>query len=343
MKSLRWRVTLWFAASVAAVMTVFIAVTFLHLRHELRLEKWERAQSNGAVWSLHGNYTDSEVTDIVGELWSLSLLYAAPALLLAMTAGYFVARRALRPVAEMNQQLQRITAASLGQRVNVSDADREVQEIQHAINALLGRLENSFSQLTEFSAQVAHELRTPLTLMRLQIEESAGKIDPSLADSFQDELSRLSDYVEQCLLLATAEQGRLSVRRERVRLDLLVNDVLEAYALLARGEHRTTRAVVCELEVETDPRYARQLLHILLSNALRHGSGDIVVTVDCDDHRRPRCGITNEVRNPSGTAKGQGLGLRVGRALAATLAIDFDYEVRDHQFRAALRFPTFTP
>lgn len=322
MRSLRLRVALWFAASVAAVMLVFVAVTFLHLRHELRVEKWERDLERNKDWALHGSYSEAEVADIVGELWSLSLLYAAPVLLLAMGAGYIVARRAFRPVAEMNHQLQRIGANNLRARLDVTRADRELRDIGDNVNALLVRLENSFQQLSDFSAQVAHELRTPLTLMRLQVEEAAGRIDPALAESLQEELKRLSDYVDQCLLLATAEQGRLQIQPTRFRLGTVVADLAEAYHLLAREERRSVEWRGPDVEVETDPRHLRQLLHVLLSNALRHGEGTVFVHVRPTAHGA-LCEIRNRIRLGSPAAStGNGIGLRLARALAATLGLE---------------------
>ena len=74
MNSLRWRIALWFTVSLLAVAAVFVAVTDLHLRHELRVEKWERTEPGQADWTLHGSYSEAEVDDIAGELWRLSLL-----------------------------------------------------------------------------------------------------------------------------------------------------------------------------------------------------------------------------------------------------------------------------
>lgn len=160
MRSLRWRIAWWFALSVLAVLGVFMTVTYLHLRHELRVEKWERAHPGNSDWTLHGSYSEAEVDDIAGELAELALLNILPVALLALGLGYYLARRAFEPVAEMNRQLQAMGAHRLDQRVKLTHADEELRGIEHNINALLARLDVGFRQLTEFSAQVAHELRT---------------------------------------------------------------------------------------------------------------------------------------------------------------------------------------
>lgn len=341
MKSLRWRMALWFALSVMVVLTVFVGITHFHLRHELQVEKWERSHPGQPGFLLHGTYSDPEIDDISGELAQISLLYVLPVALLAVGLGYILARRAFEPVADMNRQLQAIGARSLDQRVKLHDADAEFRSIEENLNGLLIRLDGSFRQLSEFSAQVAHELRTPLTLIRLQVEEAAGRIEPALAESLQDELSRLSDYVDQCLLLATAEQGRLTLRVEEVPLRALVFEMIETYELLAReGARKLTVIAPDEVKVIADPRYLRQVLHNLLTNALRHGKGEIQVSV-WRDAGGALCRVSNHaVLLAPATAPGTGLGLRIVRALAALHPqLKFKHEMNAGQFIAELRWP----
>lgn len=340
MRSLRWRMAFWFTGSLLAVMTVFIGITYTHLQHELRIEKWEREQPGKQDWTLHGSYSEAEVDDIAGELWRLSLVYALPVTLLALIAGYYLAKRSFQPVAEMNRQLQAISAKSLDQRLTLRHADAEFRGVEANINALLARLDASFRQLSEFSAQVAHELRTPLTLLRLQVEEAAGRVEPALAESLQEELRRLSDYVDQCLLLATAEQGRLTLNIKPVPLRALVAEMIETYELLARSENRLLSVIATdELSVAADERTLRQMLHNLLTNALRHGTGPITVTVERHSNRIV-CRIENGIAiSPANSGTGTALGLRIVRAITAMYpSLDFTAERNDGRFTAELRF-----
>ncbi len=336
MRSLRWRIASWYAVSLLSVLGVSIAVTYVHLEHELRVERWERTHPNHADWTLHGSYSESEIGDIVGELWHLSILYAAPVVALSLAIGYSLAARSFGPVADINRQLGEIGPKNLKRRLNVNGADREFEEIEANINSLLTRLEDSFKQLTEFSAQVAHELRTPLTLLRLQVEDAEGKIEPALAESLQDELRRLSDYVDQCLLLATAEQGRLELRSENIPLGRLLLDMIDTYDLWAKSEKRSIElSKDDDLHVSSDPRYLRQMLHSLLTNAMRHGSGPIRVVVSRDE-RGTICSISNDVPANAPPERGTGIGLRVTRALASALGCTLSLENKDGRFEAKL-------
>lgn len=338
MNSFRWRLAAWFALSVLFVLGVYTGVTYLHLQHELRVEKWEREQPGHADWVLHGSYSRSEVDDIAGELGRLSLVYAIPVAILAVVLGYFLATRSLRPLEELSGQLQLISANRLTHRIRLRGVDREFQSIETHINGLLERLEGAFRQLTEYSAQVAHELRVPLTLLRLKVEDAAGRIEPALAESLQEELSRLSDYVDQCLLLATAEQGRLVLKLEQVPLRALLRDLLETYELLAGSQQRSIRcADGPEVFVTADARYVRQILHVLLSNALRHGSGEVRVLL-AQEAGSAFCRIENAVPTETKTTAGAGLGLRLAKAIATALRGRLEVQRPPGSFVAELRW-----
>ena len=340
MKSLRWRFTLWFTLSLLAVLAVYVLITYTHLLHELRVEKWERSHPGNESWTLHGSYTDGEVADIAGELLHLSLLYALPVILISLGLGHYLARRSFVPVQALNLQLQAIGPRSLDQRINVPHADIEFRKIEQNINALLDRLDTRIRQLSEFSAQVAHELRTPLTLLRLQVEEAADRIEPTLAEGLQDEMRRLSDYVDQCLLLATAEQGRLNLRPESIALCALLHEMIDVYELLAREQ---ARELVVELPVEqtvqADSRFLRQMLHNLLTKALRHGTGRIRVIVE-----KTPVGICCRIENATAAtatvgSASPGLGLRIVQALATLQpGLAFATRANDGHFTAELRW-----
>jgi signal transduction histidine kinase len=186
---------------------------------------------------------------------------------------------------------------------------------------------------------VAHELRTPLTLLRLQIEDAAGRIEPTLAESLQEELRRLSDYVDQSLLLATAEQGRLTLKLEKVTLVPVLMEMLEDYQRLARTESRLIELITCdEVTIVTDSRYLRQIFHTLLTNALRHGIGPIKIGVS-----RSADGATCRFENacaPSIHAQpGHGLGLRLARAITSALGARFSGTTSANVFVAELYWP----
>jgi signal transduction histidine kinase len=336
--SLRLRLSIWFGASFLAVTALFLSIAYWHLDHELRQEKWERAHPDHPDWLLHGNYSDGEVRDIVGELTRFTLLTSLPMVATALLIGYFLARKSTRPVTLLNAELRSIHPKNLDRRLAVSEADPEFRSVQEQINQLLDRIENSFRQLNEFSGKVAHELRTPLTLLRLQVERAADKIEPELSDSLQDELKRLSDYVDQALLVARAEQGRVALRPERIDLRDLIEEMIDVYCILAAEAGRAI-AMRCDADcaVLADRKHLRHIFHNLISNALKHGEGTIAIHVArrCG---KPTCTILNRIGNEK-APEGIGFGLRIVSALAAQHDdVHFRSRSLGRWFAAALTF-----
>ena len=314
-RSLHARMTLWFALGAIAVIAVFALVTYLHLRHELRVEQWERSHPEATDFILHGRYSEAEVNDIAGELLRLSLIYAVAAGAIAVAIGFYLSRKSLQPISQLNQQLQAIDATTLSRRLNTPEADHEIKDITANINQVLERLEKAYRDLSNFSSFVAHELKTPLTHMRLQLEESAASIEPELSEALQEGLYGMEKYVEQCLLIARAEVGQLEIELRRVNLSDLVEDQLEPFARIAQEQGRTLlfQPESPSIEAQASPTIARQILHNLIQNSLQHGVGNIeLILRQSDDEALLQ--ISNRP-NPKTTAS-TGMGLRIVRALA---------------------------
>jgi signal transduction histidine kinase len=317
MKSLRWRLTLWFGISLLVVVTGLILAAHRHLDFELSQEKWELSTPDHRDWVLHGSYTDKEVEDILGELVQFWIVVGVPLVGLALVSAYCIARRSVRPVREVNRQLAKLGPTTLAERVQAPDVDPEVGELVRHVNDLLARLELAFTHLREYTAQVAHELRTPLQLMRLRIEANAAGMSPELAEELQEELARLSNYVETALTIARAEQGRLELRPEPLALKELLTDVLEPFCRLAEAEGRRL-LWFCPLHVavQADRGTLKQILFNLLSNALKHGEQDILLRVRPRSHRVSLLVGNRAAERTRASRQGLGIGLRLVRALA---------------------------
>ena len=317
MKSLRWRLTLWFGGSLLVVVTGLILAAHWHLDYELRQEKWERTTPNHPDWILHGSYSDKEVHDILGELMRFWGLVGVPLVGLALVFAYFIARHSERPLREINRELSRLGPTTLAERLRAPDVDPEVGELVRRVNELLARLELAFTHLREYTTQVAHELRTPLQLMRLRIEANAADMSPELAEELQEELARLTNYVETALTIARAEQGRLELTPEPLGLKEFLTDLLEPFTRLAAAEgRRLLWSCPTEVVVQVDRNALKQILFSLLSNALKHGDQDILLRVHARSHGASLL-LGNQVTERTRKARqGLGIGLRLVQALA---------------------------
>ena len=316
MKSVRWRLAIWFGISVLLLLTAFTGFTYHYLRSELHQKSWQKNYPDHPDWKLHGSYSEAEVADIMEELIEMSLRYGIPLVVAAFAIGFVLSNNSLRPIARLNEQLQMIRAPDLSKRIELPEADAEFRDLVRNVNDLLSRLERAFADMSEYAAKVAHELRTPLAILRLKVEHAGDRIPPELAEQLQSELHQLTHVVDQSLLIAKAEQGRLKLQPRELDLSQLVLDVTEDFTLLAQEEGRTVRLVVLSSGVVlADPKYTKQMLHNLLTNAFKHGQGDIRVKLTRTAERLVLT-IANWLRAPAAPEpEALGLGLRVVETL----------------------------
>ena len=145
MKSLRWRLVAWFSISVVLILTVFTGFTYYYLRSELHKKNWQRDYPNHPDWKLHGSYSEAEVADIMEELIEISLLYGIPLAVVAVIIGFALANKSLRPIANLNEQLQTIRAPDLSRRIELPEVDAEFRGLVKHINELLGRVDHAIT------------------------------------------------------------------------------------------------------------------------------------------------------------------------------------------------------
>ncbi|MGZ4964874.1 MAG: histidine kinase dimerization/phospho-acceptor domain-containing protein [Limisphaerales bacterium] len=334
------RLALWFGFSILAIILVFVGFTYHQMTVELTQKHWQRDYPDHPDWKLHGSFSEAEVRDIMGELVEGWIGYSLPMIAVTLVVGYYIARKSLRPIQRVNEQLQRISPKNLDQKIVLHEGDKEFRHLLDHINDLLGRLNNSFTEMSEYSAKVAHELRTPLAIMRLKVEQADNKIEPELSEDLQEELHRLTHVVDQSLLIAKAEQGRLVWQREVFDLSEMVTDVTRDFELLATESGRSVRVRTQPgCLVDSDAQYFKQVLHNLLTNALKHGQGDIVVRLMRKQSRGGLIIFNRVPKQPVRADKTLTMGLRVVNALLSHQPeIEFRSGARNGHYAARVRF-----
>lgn len=206
--------------------------------------------------------------------------------LFAMLLSYWLIRRSLAPLREIVANTGRITVDKLDTRLDASRAPRELTALVDAQNAMLGRLQQAFGHLSQFSADLAHDLRTPLNNMRGATEVALAR--PRSVDEYQallesnlEEYDRLARMIENVLFLARAEHPGFVTRQRAFD----VHDELERIAGYFEGladEAGSTLRVDGHGRLTADLELFRRAVSNLLANALRYtpAGGVIALTVD---------------------------------------------------------------
>ena len=197
------------------------------------------------------------------------------ALVLALVGGRLLARRSLRPVQTLTETARRIDGQRLDERVPLSGTGDELDLLAETINGMLDRIADHVRHVRQFTADASHELRTPLAALRgtaevaLSRERPADELRQVIADSI-DEYDRLAHIAENLLLLARADAGQTILRKERLRLEALVADVVDLYYPLAEEAGVELVLAPCpETWIEGDGGRLRQLVGNLIDNAVK--------------------------------------------------------------------------
>jgi two-component system OmpR family sensor kinase len=161
--------------------------------------------------------------------------------------------------------------------------------------ALAGRalrpVKAALARERRFVSDASHELRTPLAALRTELElaqrreRSPEELKAALR-SAAEETERLSNLAEDLLVLARAQDGNLPVRRERLAAGELFGTVVSRYGARAAAAGRSIREESGDgIILAADRVRLEQALGNLVDNALRHGSGDIVLAAERNDGR----------------------------------------------------------
>ena len=206
------------------------------------------------------------------------------AVALALVLGALLTRSLLRPIRELTRATQSLTHGKRGEQIAVRARD-ELGTLTMAFNQMshdLARAENARRQMT---ADVAHDLRTPLTVLSAYIEslrEGVLKPTPERFDVMQTEVDHLSHLVEDLMMLAKADAGEITLKRQPVALANLLSRIVNTYELQAQNKQvvLTWQAEPDLPALSMDENRMAQVFGNLVSNAIRHTPSGGQVNLD---------------------------------------------------------------
>ncbi|RLV04571.1 two-component sensor histidine kinase [Streptomyces griseocarneus] len=200
------------------------------------------------------------------------------AALLVAALAWATARRSLRPVEAIRQEVAAITDTSLDRRVPVPDAHDPVRRLALTTNATLDRLEISVERQRRFVADASHELRSPVAALRYELETALAHpdtIDPH--QTLQDALAatrRVHTLTEDLLLLARPDRP---AAHSLVDLAGLTSELVHEYR--HRGHPVSLRSGPGQAPVRGNGAQLHRLLRNLLDNAVRHAHTAVVLDI----------------------------------------------------------------
>jgi heavy metal sensor kinase len=217
----------------------------------------------------------NDILDVLAIFRMVILNSSLLVVVLAGVGGLFLADRTLKPVERMADIARGIGESDLSRRIDVQ-TDDELGHLASTLNGMIARLEEAFNKQRQFVADASHELRTPLAIIQAESSLALGK-DRTQAEFrrslelVSQEVAYMSDIVGKLLLLARSDAGVEPVDFQEVDLkDLLVGLSQDVEALAQEKGLRFNFGSMDSLTIKGDRLKLRQLLLIILDNAIRH-------------------------------------------------------------------------
>ena len=262
----------------------------------------------GDVTAGHGNrvlvvgQSIRSVEDSVASVTFLLVVGGFAALVAAGVGGWWLARRALRPVGQMAEAADRIGIDRIHERLSEPKREDELGRLGRTLNRMLERIERGVHEKRRLVADASHELRTPLAVMRSELDVTLldQRLDPAaraVLESAREEIDRMTRIVENLLTLARVDEGGLKLLPTPVNLRDVAASALEPLRQGAAARGVEIKLAEGKAVAVADADLVRQVVTNLLDNALKYSDQGSEVEVRVWSHDS-RAGLTVKDSGP---------------------------------------------
>jgi signal transduction histidine kinase len=214
-------------------------------------------------------------------------------IIIAGIGGYLLRQKAMRPVNNVINIVNRLSSKSFDQRIPVEEVDEDIARLISTFNHLLDRLAEAFRQQKAFIADTSHELRTPLSILSFDIMEALKYVDSELviAEHLKDanrEIAHLARIVDDLQWLAKNDAGQLHVEKEHIRLDEILLDTLSrCQKFAAQKKVNLTIKKMDIVEIYGDEKLLIHSFSNLVNNAIKYSEegGKVFLSVYQEDSK----------------------------------------------------------
>lgn len=151
-------------------------------------------------------------------------------ILLTVLLSFIFSIQSLKPISRINQEVSKITANNLSQKLNTGNNKDEIAILARNFNEMLSRLEKSFILQKSFVSNASHELRTPLAAIKSEIQialekERSTEEYREILNTLENDNLRLIKLTNGLLQLAKSEEGEKNVKKDNVRIDEVLFEI----------------------------------------------------------------------------------------------------------------------
>ncbi len=159
-------------------------------------------------------------------------------MVISASGGFFIAKKALTPVKEISETIDRISESNLSERITVEKIPRELRVLASSFNRTFDTLERAFNRQRQFAADASHELRTPLSVILSQSEiilrkERSSEEYKNALTAIMEATRMMSEIIRKLLTLARLGADKVDLKIENINLSEIIREPVKLLTPLA--------------------------------------------------------------------------------------------------------------
>jgi len=212
----------------------------------------------------------------LNRLKAALFIFLPLAIMLVITSGVFLTKIALSPVDNMTNAIRQITSKNLHQIIELPETNDEIKRLAETFNTMLNRLNQAFSIQQQLIQDVSHELKTPLTVLKGKQEVALNKKRTpeeyeSVLSVNLEEINKMSQLVENLLVLARIENKDYALKTESINLADTIEQILSSMKPLADQKKIALRfSLSGQVFAEADTNQVNRVISNIIDNAIKY-------------------------------------------------------------------------
>ncbi len=302
--SLQWRLTLittLLIATISATITLYVYSNGVYYIDSLQEAVNSQNESSGSDEENSDNILITIPNDNWDEFASnfsirvfnnkidykkQSFLFSTLAAVLGGILTYFISGRALKPLNDFTDQIEKVTAQNLSNSRLEENNIKELNRLSNSYNQMLSRISDAFEIQKQFTANAAHELKTPLAVMQLQLDLFNSEKHSETDSETLETVRKMSEQCEQLSktvkTLLNMSELQTVARDDVIELDALIEEVTADLDPLAQEKSITLHTECEHVNMTGSDILIYRLVYNLTENAIKynHSGGEVIISAE---------------------------------------------------------------